>query len=153
MDILQIIKNVTLLPDFLLPLVFFSFFQYELPFTVESDGEGWWCCQNLASVHWGWIEMWRQSFGWRRKRELYCFARQRRPQQANTLKIVHPWERLGNCFIILGVENRARCVCEGEMRIRIEVSLHYFSKLMLSFDPVTGSGGLPFWNEECFIKL
>ena len=35
------------------------------------------CCWNSASVHGHWIESQRQSFGWSRKEELYCFARQR----------------------------------------------------------------------------
>ena len=37
---------------------------------------------------------------------MYCFARQRRPQQANALKSV-PLLGLGGGFIVLGVENRA----------------------------------------------
>ena len=32
----------------------------------------------------------RQSFGWSRKEELYCFARQRGPQLANALKTTCP---------------------------------------------------------------
>ena len=34
--------------------------------------------------------MWRQSFGWSRKEELYRFARQGGPQEANALKTVWP---------------------------------------------------------------
>ena len=34
--------------------------------------------------------MWRQSFGWSRKEELHCFARQRGPQRANALRTVCP---------------------------------------------------------------
>ena len=39
--------------------------------------------ENLASVHWCRIKSQRQSFGWSRKEELYCFARQRVPQWAH----------------------------------------------------------------------
>ena len=43
---------------------------------------------NLASVPRHWIKSWRQSLGWSRKEQLYCFARQKGPQQANALKTV-----------------------------------------------------------------
>jgi len=39
-----------------------------------------------------------------------------------------------------------------QIRIRGGVSLHCFSKLVLSV-PRTGSGGPSFWNEECFINI
>ena len=39
----------------------------------------------------------------------------------------------------------------SQIRIRVDASFHSSSKLVLS-GPGTGSGGLPFWNKECFIK-
>ena len=44
------------------------------------------CCWNLASVHLCWTESWRQSFGWRRKEQLYCFARPRKTQREHVFK-------------------------------------------------------------------
>ena len=44
------------------------------------------CFLYLACVHQCLVETWRQSFGWRRKNSFYCFAGQRRPQQANAFK-------------------------------------------------------------------
>jgi len=45
--------------------------------------------------------MQRQSLGKReKKKNLYCFARQRRPQQANALKTVPSTGRLGRGFIV-----------------------------------------------------
>ena len=42
--------------------------------------------ESSASVHQCWIKSRRQSFGWRRKEELYCFVRQRGTQQAPAWK-------------------------------------------------------------------
>ena len=54
------------------------------------------CCWNLASVHQCQIEMWRQSLDeGEKKNSFHCFARQRKPQQANTLRIV---SSCGECW-------------------------------------------------------
>ena len=42
------------------------------------------------------------EFWVKEKKKLYCFARQRRPWQANTLKTALLWERIGCGFIGLG---------------------------------------------------
>ena len=49
----------------------------------------------------------RQSFGQRRKKKnsFYCFARQRRPPQANALKTIPPLEENRKWFYSWGVEN------------------------------------------------
>ena len=47
------------------------------------------------------------EFWVKEKKIAYCFARQKGPQQANALKTVPPWERLGGGFIVWGVENWA----------------------------------------------
>ena len=65
-----------------------------------------WCCQNSASVHWCQIEMWRQSLEWRRKNSFYCFARQRRPQQASPLKTALLWGRIAGSFVVYKEKNR-----------------------------------------------
>ena len=65
------------------------------------------CCWNLASVQRCQIEMWRQSFGWRRKKQHYCFAIPKNPQQANALKTLTPLGEIGWWFYSLGVKNRA----------------------------------------------
>ena len=41
----------------------------------------------LASAPQHWVKSWRQRLGWSKKDKLYCFARQRGPQQGNALKI------------------------------------------------------------------
>ena len=45
---------------------------------------------NPASVPQLQIKSWTQSFGWGRKEQLYCFARQRQPLWANALETVCP---------------------------------------------------------------
>ena len=67
--------------------------------------------------------MWRESFDWRRKRWLYCFAGQRGPQQANVLKTVPPLE---------GIRRWLEWNIESQRRIRVEASLHCLSKLVFS---------------------
>ena len=66
---------------------------------------------NPASVPWHWIKAWRPSFGWSRKEQLYCFARQRGPQRANALKIVCPdLEGLVRSFIAMVQSGRHQLV-------------------------------------------
>ena len=65
----------------------------------------------------------RESFDWRRKRWLYCFAGQRGPQQANVLKTVLPLE---------GIRRWLEWNIESQRRIRVEASLHCLSKLVFS---------------------
>ena len=45
---------------------------------------------NIVSLSWHQIKSWRQNFGWSRKEELCCFARQRGAQWASALKTVCP---------------------------------------------------------------
>ena len=86
-----------------------------------------------------------KSFGQRRKRQLYCLARQRKPQQADVLKTALPWKKFGNGFIVWEQKIGA------QTRIRVEAGLQSSSSLVFS-GLWTGSGGPPsFWNEECFI--
>ena len=61
------------------------------------------CYQKLSLSVYQWrIESPRQSFGWSRKEELYCFARQRGPQWASASKNCVPtWEDLRRGFITM----------------------------------------------------
>ena len=80
------------------------------------------------------------------KKSLYCFARQRRPQQANALKTVPPLGETRRWAYSFAGENMATDKDQGE------ASLPSSSKLVFS-GPRTGSGSPPsFWNKECFIK-
>ena len=96
------------------------------------------CCQNLASAPRCWRETQRQDFRQMRKKELYCFARQRR---VFALKTVSPWERWGGGFRVWGVKNRAAD------RMRAEASLRCFQ----SWGSVVWWSS--FWNKEDFINI
>ena len=65
----------------------------------------------------------------------YCFARQKRQQQAKALKTTLLRQRIGRGLIVwkwkIGLQ----------IRIRVDAGLHSFSKLVFS-GPGTGSGGL-----------
>ena len=56
---------------------------------------------------------------------LYCFVRQRGPQQANALMTVPPLEETGRWFYSLRVKNNA------QKRIRVDAAFHSFSKLVI----------------------
>ena len=56
----------------------------------EIHASLYWGWKLRLSVHQWWIEFQRESFGGSRKGQLYCFARQRGSQQANTLKTMCP---------------------------------------------------------------
>ena len=112
----------------------FSWFNFKITCSLHPSR---YRCWNSASVHRWWIEMQRQSFGWRRKTQPYCFARQRRvkagwcPKDCGT-----PWERTGGGFI----------VWEGQIgpqtSIRVDANLYCFS-----------AGDPSFQNEECFVNI
>ena len=59
-----------------------------------------------------------------KEEKLYCFARQRGPQQGNALKTVPPLGEIGRWYYSLGVKSGAT------VRIRVDESLHCFSKLV-----------------------
>ena len=62
------------------------------------------CCQNVASDHQSQIENHR-IWGKGEKNQLYCFASQSRPQQADVL--CPPLGEIKRWFYSLGVENMA----------------------------------------------
>ena len=51
------------------------------------------------------------------KKSFYCFARQRRVQQANALQTVPPLGEMGRCFYSLGVKNRAAHKDQGRGKL------------------------------------
>ena len=69
-------------------------------------------------------------------------------QQANALETVPSLEEIRRWFYSLGSGKQE---LGSQIKIKVEEMLHRFSKLVFS-GPRTGSGGPPFWNEECSIK-
>ena len=60
------------------------------PQCLHPHGSGLLLKPNPAPVPQHWIKSQRQSFGWSREEQLYCFTRQRGPQRANALTTVCP---------------------------------------------------------------
>ena len=63
------------------------------------------------------MEMQRQSLGEGERSSFYCFARQRRPQQASALKTVPSLGDSRKVFSSLGVENRATDMDQGGCKL------------------------------------
>ena len=62
------------------------------------------CSWNLASSHWFWIEMQRQSFGWRKKTSFIALLGKGGSQLANALKTVAPLGDTGKWLYSFGYE-------------------------------------------------
>ena len=53
------------------------------------------------------------------EKDFYCFARQRRVQQANALQTVPPLGEMGRCFYNLGVKNSTAHKDQGRGKLSL----------------------------------